>query len=63
MIIKSDHPWQNFLYARRLVLEWLRKEGNSNTQIVRIMQMDEIQVELILMTEVEKWLKENTSPA
>jgi hypothetical protein len=55
MIRKSTHPWANFLHARRLCLEWLRKECNYNdAQIADAMKMDEVQVKLILMTEVEE---------
>lgn len=54
MITKSKHPWQNFLHARAIAMEWLRKEGNSDKEIVKIMSMDEMQVKLILMTEIEK---------
>lgn len=54
MIIKSDHPWQNFLWSRRIVMEWLRNEGYSDEKIARTLSMDIMQVTLILMTEVEK---------
>lgn len=54
MITKSKHPWANFLHARRICLEWMRKELNYNDeQIAHAMSMDAMQVKLILMTEVE----------
>jgi len=55
MIKKSSHPWANFLYARRLCLEWMRDECHySDEQIAHAMSMDAMQVKLILMTEVEE---------
>ena len=54
MIQKSSHPWGNFLYARRLVIEWLTEEGHSDLRIARILSMDKMQVTLIKMTPVEK---------
>lgn len=55
MIMKSDHPWANFLHARRLAMEWLRNEMKyDDARIARELSMDEMQVTLILMTPVEK---------
>lgn len=53
--MKSEHPWQNFLHARRLALEWCQKEmGYSYDKLAEVFSMDRGQVQLILMTEVEK---------
>lgn len=65
MIMKSDHPWQNFLHARKLAIEWFIKAGYTNKQIAMQLSMiiysspegfipDEVQVQLIHMTEVEE---------
>jgi hypothetical protein len=55
MISKSNHPWTNFLYARRVVMEWMRKEMlYDDEQIARSLSMDGVQVKLILMTPVEE---------
>jgi hypothetical protein len=54
MIMKSEHPWGNFLHARKLAIEWMIKVLKyNNQQIVAALAMDPIQVELIHMTEVE----------
>lgn len=54
MITKGDHPWQNFLHARKLAIEWLIQEyGEDYAKIANMLSMDEVQVQLIHMTEVE----------
>jgi hypothetical protein len=55
MIMRSDHPWEDFLRARKLAIEWLIKEmGYDVDKIANTLSMDATQVELIHMTEVEK---------
>ena len=54
MILKSEHPWANFLHARALAIEWLKDGGNNFEEIAEILSMDEMQVRLIYMTPVEK---------
>ena len=55
MIMKSNHPWQNFLYARRLAMEWMKTECKySDEEIAKQLSMDPMKVKLILMTPVEK---------
>lgn len=59
MITKGTHVAQKFLYYRRLYLQWLRDEMKyDDAQIAHSMHMDEMQVRLILMTEVESEGKE-----
>ncbi len=53
MILKSDHPWANFLHARKLAIEWLLKQGQNFEQVAFTLSMDAVQVELIHMTDVE----------
>lgn len=53
MILKDTHPWGNFLHARRLAMQWLREEGESDERIAEILSMDKMQVTLIMMTDVE----------
>ena len=55
MISKSIHPWGNFLYARRLAMQWLRDELEyDDEKIAHVLSMDKNQVTLLLMTEVEE---------
>jgi hypothetical protein len=55
MIVKGDHPWQNFLHARKLAIEWLIEEyGEDYEKIANALSMDATQVKLIHMTDVEK---------
>lgn len=55
MIMKGNDPWTKFLYARKMVIEFLIKEHNRNfEQIAKILSMDSLQVQLIHMTKAEK---------
>lgn len=55
MILKSRHPWANYLYARKLVIDWFVNSEHMNFQeIAKTLSMDPAQVELIYMTEVER---------
>ena len=54
MIMKSDHPWANFLYVRRILIEFLANENKTDEEIAKILSMDTMQVTLIRMTPVEK---------
>ncbi len=63
MIMKTpEHPWGHFLWARKMVIEWLINETKQAGdlgyidyhKISEILSMDPMQVQLIHMTEVEK---------
>lgn len=56
-----EHPWGHFLWARKMVIEWMIEEAGPQPldyinygQIARVLSMDAMQVQLIHMTEVEK---------
>ena len=46
----GDHPWTNFLDARRWVIEGMLKDGKTFEQIAASLSMDPGQVRLIHMT-------------
>lgn len=51
---KNNHPWSNFLHARRIVIDWLKfVELRNEEEIARILSMDATQVKLILVTPIE----------
>jgi len=62
MIQKSNHPWANFLYARKLVIDWMLSEefdGENGVpltydSVARKLSMDRLQVQLIHLTPVQK---------
>ncbi len=43
----SEHPWQRFLDARADVIDWLKKEGDTDERIAIQLSMDANQVRMI----------------
>ncbi len=51
----TEHPWGQFLYARSQAILWMKNEmKRSNFEIANALSMDEMQVQLILMTIEDK---------
>ena len=43
-----QHPWQDFLTARRRAIRWMMENGDSADVIAAKLSMDSVQVQLIV---------------